>query len=579
MYFLSPDTHFSYDLRFKMTRFFCLLTIVLVLAGCKTLTSESQDQGNTATLKAVSDSQYFLRLAPYKGSDSSQLVFEVCQISSPNDGCAIAFLSSIRQPVLFTAREIDQHSESSAKAMAKFVSNNSEFNDEVLAASGGFVTFQVGARLKGPDFMDIKHLIDDRRFNEAQEALAERKGLLSEKLGLEIDKSHYNALKRGDLHLKVPKPAKLEAHLKAHGSVYKKDFIDFLKAEYSKELIANSKTAEEVLEWASLHSIHSDWDHRPRIDFGMLVREYRKHLHGGIISDIGSNSDYEKAIDDIMHPAMAKEFEKYNKLREVADDVVADSIVIGRDSLQEVLASPFPLKPSEFLEKGLSYYGTGTKSIGTSAVSHLMDFTQHKFPDEILRHKYLRDTAELDLLLYRHLPNTAATKSVTQSTTKPTTEPTKSVIEPFTFKEPDLPKTASTTPVTKPAKSVIEPFTFKDPKMNMGKASDPVVEKVIKGGSGKHLAKRVKRVPAVFMVIAAVLGGAAGAKKILGVGSSADNNEEGIARTHPSLFKASASTSPVESVQGIVVQLGEYLNKSGVDIDYFCMPSGCHLLH
>ena len=527
-----------------LTPFACL-TLSLVLAGCKTLKNGSEVQKNTSALKAVSDSRYILRLAPYTSEDSSAFIFEVCQISSPNDGCAIAFLSSMRQPVLFTVMEMDQHSESSAKAMAKFVKNKSELNDEVLAAAGGLVTYQVG--LKSEGFVDIEHLIQDRRLKEAQRAISMRKWLLSEKLGLQIDKSHHNAYSRGDL-IKVAKPAKLEAHLKAHGHVYRQEFIDFFNAKYSKELIANKTTAEKVLSWALLHAIHKDLggNNRPQIEFGMLVREYRKHLHGGIISDVSSNSNYEKAIKDIMHPAMEKEFEKYNKLREVADDVIADSKVIGRDSLQEILE--FPLKPSEFLQNGLPGFGhKSMKSIGTSAVIHLMNFAGHRFPPKILRHKYLRDTAELDFMLHRRLPNTAATKSVTKSAV----------------------------PSTKPVR---EPFTFKDPEIHMGKTSDQVVEKVIKGGSGKHLAKRVKRVPAFFMVIAAVLGGVAGAKKIFGVGSSVDN-EEGIASTHPSLFAVSADTSPVESVQGIVVQLGEYLNKSGLDVDYFCMPSGCHLLH
>ena len=529
--------------------FVCL---ALSLAGCKTLKSDSEVQESTSTLQAVSDSQYILRLASYddENSDSSQFTFEVCQKSSPNDGCAIAFLSSIGQPVLFTVREIDQYSESSAKAIAQFVKNNSELNDEVLAAAGGLVTYQVGTRLKGEkDFVDIKHLIQDRKLKEAQRAIATRKWLLSEKLGLQIDKSHHNAYSRGDL-IKVAKPAKLDAHLKAHGHVYRQDFIDFFNAKYSKELIANKTTAEKVLHWALLHAIHRDLtgNNRPQIEFGMLVREYRKHLHGEIISDVGSNSDYKKAIKDIMHPAMEKEFIKYNKLREVADSVIQDSMVIGRDSLQEVL--DFPLKPSAFLKKGLPGFAhKHTKSIGTSAVIHLMNFSQHKFPSKILRHEYLRDTAELDFMLHRRLPNTATTKPATKPTTKPATK--------------------------RATKPVIEPFTSRDSKVDLGKTSDQAVKKVAKGVPGKRLAKRMS---VFFVVIAGALTGAGAAKKIFGLGSSVDKDES-IALRHPSLFEAGAETSPVESVQGIVEQLGEYLKASGTDIDYYCMPSGCQLLY
>ena len=96
-----------------------------------------------------------------------------------------------------------------------------------------------------------------------------------------------------------------------------------------------------------------------------------------------------------------------------------------------------------------------------------------------------------------------------------------------------------------------------------------------KWGTGKRLAKRVS---VFFVIIAGAFTGAAGAKKVFGIGSSVDKDES-IALRHPSLFETGADTSLVESVQGIVVQLGEYLNKSGVDIDYFCVPSGCQLLN
>ena len=514
-----------------------MLIIALVLAGCKTLKNRPEGQENT-TLKAVSDSQYILRLAPYASElDSSAFVFEVCQISSPNDGCTIAFMSSIRQPVVFTVREIDRHRQSVAETMAKFVQDNPELVGAVGSAAGGTVTYKVGTKLKGPDssivtkaqVMEMMKEQGFSSFEQAQEVIAARKTLLSEKLGLEIDKFFYHSMEgkeyllTGQFSPGGGKPAKLEAHLKAqiieHPHVYKQDFVDFFKSKYAAELAANNKTAEEVLQWALLYMKDdgSNPKYQPKVDFDKLIDEYRiKVLRRGKFS----SAPYQGIIEDIMDPSMAEEFQKYSNLRQVAVD-----LELGyKDALQDVFDGP--LTRFEVHKSGIPPFSTNKiKSVAENAVIHLQYFVNHEVPSNVLTNKLLNDTVRLNLALQEHFPHAAAYRA---------------------------------------AKKQIS---------DMGMTSTQVVRKL---GTGKQ--RLAKRATVFFAVLAGILAGAAGAKQVFGIGSYLDK-EEGIALRHPSLFEVGAGTSAVDTVQGIVVQLGEYLNKTGVDIDYYCMPSGCQLLN
>ena len=665
MSFTTPPPHIKISIKYfnfikrylySHISFICFLALTFVLVGCKTLKNGSEGQENT-TLKAVSDSQYILRLAPYASeSDSSAFVFEVCPISSPNDACTIAFLSSIGHPVLFTASEINQHSESAAKAMTKFVKSNPELDGVVGAAAGGLVTYQVGAP-------------------KEEKSISARRRALSEKLGLEVDRFDRRVDRFGTPEVTAAKPAKLEAHLKAHGHVFKQDFVDFIKVEYASELAANNKTAEQILEWAEIHELNNEWGNRPQMDFGMLVRKYRQQLHGGIVSDVGDDVDYQKAIKDIVHPSMAEELKKYNKLLELTETMTADSMIIGRDSLQEFFDGSF-VPQLEFHRIPHYQYQHQTKSIGTSAVSHLSDFTRHEFRgDEILRHPLLIDTVDGKP---KHLSSVATTKAATKpvaqadleeavrsarrkaeiaaesveevrmamaagGNVKEVTVNTVAEIAADRFNDlrtAEIAAGKTPTPLTTLIARKVDPEsvlrsarrkaeiaaerveelrkaiaagenvrevtvktvaeiaadTANDLRTAQIMAGENVsvtvrtvaeIEAEIKGikiANIKAVKKPVsgnrltKRLGVVFLVIAGIIGGVAGSQKIFGVGSSVEK-EEGIARIHPSLFEASAKTSPVDTVQGIVLQLGEYLNKSGVDIDYYCMPSGCQLLH
>ena len=542
-FFVTPPTHFLYGFKFKMTRFFCLLTIILVLVGCKTLKNGTEVQNNTSALKAVSDSQYILRLAPYTSEGDSAFVFEVCQISSPNDGCAIAFLSSIRQPVIFTVREINQHRQSAAEAMAKFVKDNPELAGAVGSAGGAGVAYQVSTKLKEPVIesaslaikpaslavkAQVIEMIKDQGFSsfeQAQEAIAARRSLLSEKLGIEIDKAEFWELSDGRKVIRTStlEPTKLNAHRKAQGlydypHVFKQDFVDFFKNKYGTQMARNKTNAKQVLHYATLYMEDGIEDsNQPKIDFGELVDEYRTQLHGRPLLDADMN--YQRVIEDLMDPSMAEEFKKYNNLRQVAEDLAAGH----KNALQEVFDGP--LKRFEVHKMGVSPYNIkDTKSLGTSAVIHLRDFVKHDIPWNLHTNKLLEDTVRLKIALQEHLPNKAA---------------------------------------------------YRAAKKQLSEMSMTSAQAVKKWGVSKRLAKRAS---VFFVVLAGILAGTAGAKKVFGIGSIADKDES-IALRHPSLFETGTDTSPVESVQGIVVQLGEYLNKSGVDIDYFCMPSGCQLLH
>ena len=501
------------------------LVLAMALTGCKTLKVGSKNQEGTA-LKAVSDAQHILRLAPYKGADKSQFVFEICQINSPNDGCAIAFLSSIRKPVIFTIQQINQHRENAAEALAKFVQKNPELVGAVGSAAAAPVTYKVGTKLATVETSlamkaETLHMIESQgftSFEEAQEVIAARKKILAEKFGLEVDRFEFWY----DDTVRFKKPSKLKAFLDAQDTdnshVFKQDFVDFIKRQYHSELAVNNVTAERMLNWTTLFDKNSySPQYKPRINWGELVEKYRTKLRGREL--LTSEKNYQSVIDDLIDPSLTDEFKKYNNLRQVAEDYKAGQRSTFQDAFEK------PLKRFAVHNRGVNPYTTGrTGSTGSSAVIHIDQFMDHDIPYEFKKSKLLDDIVRLNFAIQDHLPNKAAFQA---------------------------------------AKTQLDELG-----MTPGQA-------LKKWGKNKRL---VKRVSVFFVVLAGILAGTAGAKKIFGIGSGVDK-EESIALQHPSLFEVEADTSPVDTVQGIVVQLGEYLNKSGVDIDYYCMPSGCQLLY
>ena len=503
---------------------FGCLTLIMVLAGCRTLKSGSENQESTA-LKAVSDSQYILRLAPYKGADYSQFVFEVCQISSPNDGCAIAFLSSSRQPVVFTAQQIRQHHETAAEALAKLVKDNPELAGAGASATAAPVTYKVGTKMLNPETslqmkVEVMAMIESqgwKSFEEAQTGINTQKNILAERFGLEIDRFEI----RHDGTARFVKSKKLSAHLNAQETfpthVFKQDFVDFIKNQYRSQLAAHSVTAEEVLRWPTLYTVDKYSDHyKPQLDWDKLVKEYRAKIYAG---GLPPKTSYQSVIDDLIDPTMADEFKKFSNLIQVAEDLEAGTLSSFQDALEK------PLTRFDVHNQGVKAWNLKeTKSTGHSAAIHIRDFAENNIPYDLSKNQVLNNIIRLNFAIQDHLPNKAAFLSTKKQLNK------------------------------------------------LGMTSEQAIKK---WGNNKRL---VKRVSVFFVVLAGILAGTSGVKKVFGVGSGVDK-EESIALTHPSLFETDADTSPVDTVQGIVVQLGEYLNKMGVDIDYYCMTSGCHLLY
>ena len=378
--------------KMALTPFVCLM---LSLAGCKTMKSGQEVQKNTSTLKAVSDSQYILRLAPYTSEDSSAFVFEVCQISSPNDGCTIAFLSSARQPVIFTVREIKQHRQSAAEALAKFVKDNAELAGAVGSAGGAGVAYQVGMKMKDPTYSplgmkaQVMEMIKDQGFSsfgQAQEVIAARKRLLSEQLGIEIDRIEFWDEGDGLEVMRIQKPAKLEAHLWSQGlypyasHVYKQDFLDFFANRYATELAANGKTVERVLDNLPMFlGVKNDLvSENPRIDIAELIKEYRNQLHGRPLLD--ADMKYQRIIEDLIDPSLAEEFKKFSNLQQVAKDIY-DLSTDRRDILQEFFDRGFP-GLDDINKYGMSRY-RDARNLESRAVGHLESFSVYRVWDTI----------------------------------------------------------------------------------------------------------------------------------------------------------------------------------------------------
>ena len=511
----------------KLVAHFTYLVLVMALAGCKTMKNRPEVQENTTALKAVSDSQYILRLAPYTSeTDSSAFVFEVCKINSPNDGCAIAFLSSTRQPVIFTVREISRHRQSTAEALAKFVQDNPELVGAISSAAAAPVTYEVGTKLTAPETsfamkVEVMEMMESQGLKSIKE-LQTRKNMLAERFGLEIDR--IQLFDTDDGKMEIPKQTKLRAFLDSQDSftphVFKQDFVDFLKAEYSKELLANNTTAEQVLRWPSLQGHRFDnmdalWDE--------LVQKYRTKLRDGRAL-LDSEKSYQSVIDDLIDPSLTDAFNKYNNLIQVAEDINANRLDALQEALEKPLLTRFEVhkgwKP--FTLRRMGYLQSENKN--SQAISHINVFQNNILPDEITNNRFLQETVHLNFAIQNHLPNKDA---------------------------------------------------FKAAKKQLDELGMTPGQALKKWGGNKRL---VRRVSVFFVMIAGALTGVAGAKKVFGIGSDV-NKEEGVALRHPSLFEVDANTSPVDTVQGIVLQLGEYLNKSGVDIDYYCMPAGCQLLY
>ena len=511
----------SLNLRFVWPLY--LIFGLLVLSGCKTF-GEDGSADEQASLKAVSDSEHILRLAPYHG-DGTEYVFEVCHKSSADQGCPIAFLSSARQPVVFTAEEVYQHHQSAMEAFTKLVAENPELIAAAGSATAAPAAYKVSTVLTSPSTAlakraEVISLLDDQGFKTAKEALdfiSTKEKVMMEQLGVRISDftfAHQTlSLDEEVVTIRIQDmPEKLKAHWAtqpgvSHPHVYKQDFIEFLMSKHAG--LADTKTVSSVLHFHILHDIDSNSKYQPKIDFEKLVAEYRTKLHGSL-SD-AAKTDYVSLTRDIMDPSFADDFRKYNNLRQT---------VLDFSSFNQFLAgSSAKLSVDENIVSGFR----GLEDV----LDHMDRFSRYELrylsvPKK--QAKLLEDLAKIKHGIKQYFPNEAALKKA---------------------------------------------------KNQLRKLDLTPNQAVKKGFQNKRLAKRVS---VVFMVVAGIIAGASGAKNVMGIGAD-KSPMESVAHTYPTLFDTDGGASYVDTVQGIVVQLGEYLNKSGVDIDYYCMPSGCQLLY
>ena len=514
---------------FRFSSRFLSLLMVFSLTGCKTLKSGSEAQENTTALKAVSDVQYILRLAPYQTQDSSLFVFEVCQKGSADQGCAIAFQSPSRQPVVFTAREIGEHQQSAMEAFAKLIRDNPGASSAAIvgtgvavAGAGAAVARSVAYHMMPTDpdgFVFPTHLNDHKSviadlekqgintFDEAMDALNAKekhimRGLRSDNLGKYEIKGDRIVLQKSD---------KLQALLAAQSTsttyrhVFKQSFVDFLKSQYAAELAANNTTAEEVLRLPLSHLARYSPEHQPKIDWGLLIDKY----HAQFSSSAPSLKEAAKSsvprlevFDDLIHP----------------------------DALDDL--------------KVLQNWGHATRDFGDDM---LEDFLYHamKLAGDIDNNPALVSIAPREVVAFNKLRRELRQEVV-------------------------LPKQRLKELFTDAAGFRAIKQQLLEADRAPGKISQQIADNK---GIRKKLVKTAKKRTAAIVVIASVMAGG-GVAHVLGVGQ--DKTEQSIDRAQPSLFEVgSEGHSPVDSVQGIVVQLGEYLKASGTDIAYFCMPSGC----
>ena len=511
------------------------LLMVLSLTGCKTF-GEDESADQQTSLKAVSDSEHILRLAPYQGK-GTEYVFEVCHKASTDQGCPIAFLSSARQPVVFTAEEVYQHRQSAIEAFTKLVAENPELAVAAGSAAAAPAAYQVSTMLTSPstalaERAEVISMLDDQGFKTVKEAsdfIGTKDKVMMEQLGVQISDftfAHQTIAVEGEVvTIRIQDmPEKLKAHWATqpgilHPHVYKQDFVDFLISKYSDQLLAYNKNTKKavasVLHYHDLHSINSTSKYPPKIDFEKLIEEYRMKLHGSL-SD-AAKTDYASITRDIMDPSMADEFRKYNNLRQIFLDTRSGT---GTSAFHQFLEASSPkFIVDEKIVSGLSSL--------EDVLNHMDQFSRYHLPYLSVskkQAKLIEDMAKLKHGIKTHFPNEAA---------------------------------------------------FQKAKNQLRKLDLTPNQAVKKALENKRLAKRVS---VVFVVVAGIMAGASGVKNVWGVGDD-KGHFESVAHTYPSLFDTDGGTSYVDTVQGIVVQLGEYLNKSGVDIDYYCMPYGCRTIY
>ena len=468
-----------------------MLITTLVLAGCRTLKNHPEGQENT-TLKAVSDVQFVLRLAPYQSEDSSLYVFEVCQKGTMEQGCAMVFLSPSREPVVFTAQEIGEHRQSTMEAFAKLVRDNPGASSAAIigtgaavAGAGGVAANHVAYRMMPADPDSLPPLLLDPK-PESAIAHLEKQGIETSDVQELVYKKFGKFEKEGGIYI-LHKSEKLTDLLAAQNTssphVFKQSFVDFLKSKYAAELAANNVTADDVL-WIPRNYVAGGY-RQPTIDWGWLIDQ--DHARFSLPSPSlkqAARSFRRDIFDDLIHP-------------DALDDLKVLQNWRGRVKIPEQMLD-------NFLYDTMQLAGMARFTNSSDWNSGLIRISSSEYAfghDQAIKHQLL------------------------------------------------------------------------GVERAQGKITQQIADNQ---GIRKKLISTAKKRTAAIVVIASVLTGG-GVAHVLGVGQ--DPSEKSIDRRHPSLFEVGSEPSSVDSVQGIVVQLGEYLKASGADINYYCMPSGCQLLN
>lgn len=512
---------------------------MLYLTGCGSAAPPAADD-MSSSLQSVSDSTLVLRLAPYQ-NDPSQLVFKVC--SSPDtDSCILTFLTSSQEPVVFSPEDVANIQNHELASLGELVKQHPGVTTTVaLAASSPAVMYYLNPVTSSRQAGLLKELqvAGLATVNAGYELIKTREDLISS-----LVTYRYEA---GEVVIKPP--AKLQALIDSQGKdidyphIFKQDFVSFFQSKYDAELKAHNISAEKVLNFPFAHEKSLSFQGKPQINFDEVVKEYRLKIHGNALH-VSSFKDpvlyYNNMINDLIHPSVIKEFQAYNNI--VQPLTINSFIQIfpserhhKRDNIVLPRTSDKPDYFKGFLGSDKWKYPEISTIMGTSDTNSLVGPAVFKDP---LKPGMAADAIhrihEFTMLLDPYL-STNALSSLKQ-------EITQKIILPKQQLQSTFPKAAQRSIPT-----------------------------------ANHWRFSLKSKTAALFVV--VVGGliTGGIAKVLGFGNK-ETPHQNVLLTYPSLLQTGTDSTSVDSVPAIVDQLGNHLAKTGVDIRYYCLPSGCSKL-
>ena len=515
------------------------LVAIFSLAGCG---SSASPDDESSSLQSVADNELVLRLAPYK-NDPTQLVFKVCSDSQDAGNCILAFLNSSQEPVVFSPEEVADVQNHEIASLGELVKQNPGITTTVaLAASSPAVVYYLNPVTSSRQAALLKEL--------------KAAGLASVNGGYELIKAREDVLaplvsyRFEEGKITIQPPAKLEALLHSQGKdidyphIFKQDFVSFFKNKYAAELKAHGVSAEKVLNFPFAHQNSLGFRGEPQIDFDEVVKEYRLKIHGNSLH-LGSYNNpvvyYNDMIRDLIHPSVLKEFQAYNNiLQPLTRDAPIPIYAASQESrkhnkLEHLRKKDKPNYFKDFLGSDRWKYPEISTMMGTSDPSNLV--TPEIFTDPLkpgMAAEAIHRIHEFALLLDPYL-SPHALSSLEQ-------EITQKIILPKQQLENAFPKTSQ--------------------------------RSILTANQWRFSLK--SKAAALFAVVVTGLA-AGGIAKVLGIGVDKESDQN-VLLTYPSLLQAATDSTSVDSVPAIVDKLGNHLAKTGIDIQYYCLPSGCSKL-